>query len=99
MPVRFGDLYHRTRKVQVEYQGDVVNVEYRVNAITPAFVAANLDPVSQIKEVVVTWDVLDDSGNPILPEKIADKLPLEFLGMVMEAIVHDMQVGNTEKKE
>lgn len=98
MGVRLSDLNKRTRKIQVQYQGDVVNVEYRINVVTPAFIASETSPVEQIKEMVVDWDILDDQGNHIPPAEIADQLPIPFLNKVIETIVEDMRLG-TEKNE
>ena len=77
----------------------MVRVEYRINAVTPAFISSDLSPVEQIKAVVADWEVLDDEGRHIPPEEIADKLPVAFLSKVMEAIVADMRIGEAEKKE
>ncbi len=98
MSVKLIDLQKRTKTVQVEYQGDVIYVEYRVNVVTPAFVSSELSPVEQITQVVADWDVLDDMDQHIPPAEVADKLPVGFLSRVMEAIVADMRVGDAEKK-
>jgi len=99
MAVKLGDLQKRTKTVQVEYQDDVVNVAYRVNAVTPAFIVSDIGPVEQIIEVVADWDILDEENHHILPADIADKLPVAFLSKVMEAIIADMRIGDAEKKE
>lgn len=99
MPVRLSDLQKRTRTIQIEYQGDPVNITYLINVITPAFLADQKDAVEQVKAAVTAWDVLDDEGNPIPPEEIAGQMPLEFLNAVLEAVVADMRGAGAEKKD
>lgn len=98
MAVKLGDLQKRTKSVRVEYQGEEINVEYRINVVTPSFIASNMNPVEQIKEVVADWDILDDDGNHIPPSEIADSLPLALLSKVIEVIVEDMRLEGNEKK-
>jgi hypothetical protein len=97
MPIKLSDLQKRTRTIEVEYQGDVVNVTYLVNVITPAFLSEQPDAVVQIGAAVTAWDVLDDAGKPISPTEIANQLPLGFLSAVLEALTGDMR-GALEKK-
>ncbi len=98
MAIKLSDLRSKTRQVQVDYLGDTVTVEYLVNALTMEFLDRDPNAVEQVKEIVSSWDVLDDTGNPIPPGEIADQLPLAFLSAVLEAIVADMRSLQAEKK-
>ena len=92
------DLMQEKRTIDVTYQDHVIPVTYRVNAVTPEFLAKNPDAVTQIKELVAEWEILDENEQPISPVKIADQLPVQFLNAVLEAILNDMRVGEAEKK-
>jgi hypothetical protein len=97
MAIRLSDLRRKTRSVTVHYQGEDVNVEYYVNAVTPEFLLSSNEPLDQIKRVVASWDVQDDDGNNLAPAEIADKLPIAFLNAVISAIIEDMTLSVTQK--
>jgi phosphoribosylaminoimidazole carboxylase (NCAIR synthetase) len=97
--MKLSDLLKKTRVITVEFGSESVNVEYLVHAITPAFLKDNPDVIEQVKRVVVSWDVLDDEGNPLPPAEIAEQLPVAFLGAVITAIIDDMRLGDAEKKD
>jgi len=100
MPILLSDLKNRTKKIVVEYQGDSLDVQYFINAVTPAFLSERL-VIDQVKAVVAEWDVLDDEGKPIPVEDCVNSLPIEFLRSIVDAIVTDVRGGfdDNEKKD
>ena len=105
MPIRAKDLLKATRKIEVEFQGQTLAVEYRVNAVTPAFFAevegwSDKDVLQRgVCAVVQSWDLLDenDQALPVTMET-TEGLPVEFLRKVQEAVMADMRGGDEEKK-
>ena len=104
--MKLSDLTKKTRTVAVTVDDQEVPVKYRVHVVTPGFLAAvqeldDLDAIMyQIEQVIVSWDVLDDDGNPIPATKEAILkfgIPLEFLTRVLTAITADMRMSKDEK--
>lgn len=104
--MKLSDLTKKTRSVAVTVDDQEVPVKYRVHVVTPGFLAAvqemdDLDAIMyQIEQVIVSWDVLDDDGNPIPATKEAILkfgIPLEFLTRVLTAITADMRMSKDEK--
>lgn len=106
MAIRLSDIQKRTRTITVRFQEEDCLVTYRINALTPAFMDALMEKrnlrdvlLLQIREVVDTWDVVDDSGKPIPPASIAEQLPTAFLQAVGNAISADMSAPGPEEKK
>jgi hypothetical protein len=100
MPIRMNDFTKRTKKIVVEFQGDSVEIEYFINAITPTFLAEKL-VVNQVKIAISEWDVLDEDGNKLPVTESANLLSVDFLHTVIGAIVKDVRGGidGDEKKD
>jgi hypothetical protein len=92
MPIRMNDFTKRTKKIVVEFQGDSVEIEYFINAITPTFLAEKL-VVNQVKIAISEWDVLDEDGNKLPVTESANLLSVDFLHTVIGAIVKDVRGG------
>lgn len=94
------DFTKRTKKIVVEFQGDSVEIEYFINAITPTFLAEKL-VVNQVKIAISEWDVLDEDGNKLPVTESANLLSVDFLHTVIGAIVKDVRGGidGDEKKD
>lgn len=97
--MKLSELLKKTRTIEVVYQGEVVSVTYLVNVVTPGFLTDAPDLVEQVKRAVVEWDVLDDDGHRLPPDRVAEHLPLAFLKLVLEAVIEDMRVETGQKKE
>lgn len=108
MPIKLTDLKNRTRKIQVEFQGETLEVEYRINVVTPEFLH-RLDTLAkenitdnlpyQICEAVERWDLVDDDGEELAPTmELLRSLSTEFLTTVIRAIQNDMEVDAAQKK-
>ncbi|MDZ4158716.1 MAG: hypothetical protein U1B80_02905 [Anaerolineaceae bacterium] len=92
MPIRMSDFIKRTKKIVVEFQGDLVDIEYFINAITPAFLSTRTF-VDQVKIAVSDWDVLDEDGNKLPVAESANLLSVDFLHIVIEQIIKDVRGG------
>ncbi|NPV85983.1 MAG: hypothetical protein HPY45_08255 [Anaerolineae bacterium] len=106
MAIRYKDLNAKTRTITVYYDGESLDVTYRLNAITPAALrelrglesAESL--AAQVGMVVESWDVLDDKGQRIKPTReFAEKLPVDFLAAVITGIVDDVRAPDGEEKK
>jgi len=97
----------KTRRIQIDIDGEALNVEYRPNVVTPVFLdslegLSNRESVhKQVCQAVQTWDLLDDSGQPVpITEEILRTLPTQFTVKVLNSIVTDMNgPGKEEKKD
>jgi hypothetical protein len=107
--MKLTDLTRKTRKIEVSYLGEAANIEYKVAAVTPTFLAElkGLDSVSsiihQISRVVIVWDVVDENDMmiPLTEKSIRDRdIPVGFLSEILTAITADMASwGKPEKKD
>ena len=103
MPVKLGDLTKQTKTTTVQFEGveDPLTVTYRPRHLTPARQAAFREAaeagrhtealVEGIVGLVAAWDLLGEDGRPVplTAEALAD-VPLEVLGLVIEAIGQDV---------
>lgn len=93
MPVQLSKLVNATADLTIALGDDELNVTYRVNAITPAYLARYENEksvtgfVSAIKELVVSWDLLGDDGQPVPIDDGLEALGIHILSALYEAIV------------
>jgi len=94
----------KTKRVRIPFGEDVLEVEYRPDAVTPRMVIQVDEakkPAEQMRAVVealsrilVSWDLIGEDGKPypITKASLMD-LPLFFLAQVFQAVTEDMAVG------
>lgn len=101
MSIKISDLQNKTKKLSVVFQDETINIEYKVNVVTPAFLRKEHSLGEQLSLAIVHWDVTDDDGNEAEPSvELFDSLPIGFQGGLMRAITDDMRiVGDDEKKD
>lgn len=96
-----------TKVVNVQFEGDTVQVAYHAAAITPRLVALAQELQTDvaviadvIQRIVVWWDVLDDEGNriPPTPENTME-FDVAFLGAVVNGVFGDMAPGEATAVE
>jgi hypothetical protein len=103
MALRNSTLVESTRTFDMPFNGETVQITYRLGAFNTDFstwFAANqFQPESlleAIERVVVHWDVLDDKDQPIPPTAAAireHRIPTPFLRCVYTAVQEDSQPG------
>lgn len=98
--MKLSDLTRETKKVTIEIGGQVLEVEYRVNAYTPEVEAELVNAEKKpawtmsrvLSKLVVTWSLEDEDGNMYpVDEAHTEKLPLQFMLNVFQAIAGDMR--------
>lgn len=107
MPISIAQMMKKTRKIEVDFQGDTFGVVYRVNAVTSDLlkkldgVAWHESLVEQVEAAVESWEVLDEKGKAkAVTTAFLQTLPTDFLSCVLTAITKDMQApGADEKKD
>ncbi len=107
MPIRLSDVASNTRQTTVWYDGEEAGIIYRPGFYTGAIEerVANADAQRQtailedvLSECLISWEVLDDKGNPVPTTKEAlHEIPTLFLAEVFKAIGDDMKVGEAGK--
>lgn len=99
MAIKLSDLQKATRKISLNFQGETLEVEYRLNVITPAFLRAELKLHEQLEKAVARWDLVDDNGNEIpVSLEVMDHLPTQLQAEMIAAITEDMRVASEEAK-
>ena len=99
MAIKLTDMRNRTYRLEYEYQGDTMAVEYPPNAVDREFVEAvgqiedSFESAAfQIGKVVKSWDLLDENDQPIPPaDPLVASLPLPFTTGLLAAIVEDVK--------
>lgn len=98
------DTVLKTKWVRISFGEEVLEVEYRPDAVTPRMViqvdeakkpAAQMRAVVEaLNRILVSWDLIGEDGKPypITKESLMD-LPLSFLAQVFRAVTEDMSVG------
>lgn len=100
MAIKLSDLQKRTRTIKVKFQGDELTVKYKMNIITPAFLAEKLEIGAQLAQVIESWDLLDEEGNQIaITAELFETLPTQFQADVMVAITDDMSLARDDQKK
>lgn len=106
MPIRLKDMQKATKTIQIDFNGETLEVEYWMYRATPAFLRdmETWDDKEALEKavcaVVKRWDLLDEDGQEIPPTvEVARELPVEFLREVQTAILDDMRGGEAEKKD
>lgn len=100
--MRVGQLVKDVRTVEIPIDGEPLSVTYRPSAITPATESAMMDEVDGsragsglcklLSKVLVGWDLVGDDDKPYpTTEAALRKLPIAFLGLVVQGITGDMR--------
>ena len=101
MPLDFSDLKAKRRAVAVQYDGEVINVEYCPGMVTPEYQSAMLalaksEPTEdqtaaweQMLAVMASWDITDN-GEPLpITRETLGMMPTDLLMAIMQAITAD----------
>lgn len=104
--MKLSDLRKKTKKISIEIQGDTLNVEYRLNVVTPLFLRelgsiedSDENITRQLQEVVASWDLLDDEGKEIKPTvELVQSIPRPFWMKFFDIILEDMKASVEQKK-
>ncbi|PKN85448.1 MAG: hypothetical protein CVU46_11085 [Chloroflexi bacterium HGW-Chloroflexi-8] len=98
--IKLSDLQKKIKKLDIQFQGEVLSISYHINVITPEFLDESLDIPKQLEKAIAAWDLVDDDGNSLeVTEATLRQLPTQFLVEISSAITKDMQVGDDEKKD
>jgi len=100
--MKVGQLVKDARTVQVDVEGEPLNVTYRPSEITPATESAMMDQVDGsraggglcklLAKVLVSWELVGDDDKPYpTTEAALRKLPIAFLGIVVKGITDDLR--------
>lgn len=98
MPVRFSDIANLTRSFSIKVGDETLNVTYRIGEMTPTrsdgLATAMRDSKVTATEyyaltldVIESWDLLGDDGEPLTVDEAAAGLPasvLQFLRLKIE---------------
>jgi hypothetical protein len=96
MPLSVKTLAAKVNDLEMEFAGEQVHIKYRSGTITSEWEAkfkGKTDGVFlQAHDLIVSWDLLDDSGkNPYpLDVKSLKQLPIEFIAAVISACAQDL---------
>lgn len=101
------DLYKRNISLPVTYRGEKFRIHYDPADLTNEWVA-RLDERDKedeeversfVEDVVRGWDVTDDDGAPVpLDKATIDKLPLDVLTAIMDAVREDLADPNRARR-
>lgn len=104
--MRLSDLVKKTKIIQITLGESTADLEYRIYAVTPAFLEemktlSGMDAIiKQIETVVVRWELIDDDDREILVTRDAimeNGVPTAFLYAVLLGIQEDVR-GDSEQK-
>ena len=113
MGVRVGSLAKQEEDAQIrvgENDEDVVNIRYRPGALTLGALDRMGEAASSrvfdagafeelLKPILVSWDLLDDEGNPLpITREGLHQLPMEFLGELISTLASGAKVDAEEGK-
>lgn len=109
MTITLEALIQDVRKLEIDINGETLNVTYRPSSYTLATErefknALHSDmPANALAVVLVDmieeWDLLDDSGNVIPPEtKNLQTIPSWFIVRVSNALMDDMNASREDRK-
>lgn len=105
MPIKLHQLSAgAAKRVAIPFGDDVLNVEYRPSAVTPALEAREvelrekgmaLSGVAEFLAVIITgWDLVDDKGKPIAPNhETLQGFGMDVLLALTRGIQEDMGAG------
>lgn len=99
MAIKLSDLQKKTRKIDIKFQDGDLEIEYRLNVITPTFLRSKMELSEQLNQALVRWDLLDDNGEPIpVSAEVLDNLPTQLQFELIRAITEDMRVASEDAK-
>jgi hypothetical protein len=100
MGIKLGDLQKATRILNIDFQGEAVELEYYVNVVTTAFLREELTESEQLARMVKRWDVLDDEGRELaVSAEVIDQLPYQLRAKLTASILDDMRGHTKEEKK
>lgn len=100
MAVVLEQMKGRTKIINVHWDGEIVDVSYHPNVVTPELLEKvdeagrqdNLDVLGVMLEPVLDWwDILESEGGPRLPTDATTirSVPMSFLNKLQDAIQED----------
>jgi len=106
MGIKLADLTRDTRTIAVPVGEETLNVTYQPSWLTPETEEklhklgesgrAGQSLVSFLLPCLVSWDLLDDDGQPLpLADKTLRKLPIKLLSQIVQAVGEDMRPNLT----
>lgn len=100
MPIKLSDLQKATKNVVVKFYGDELNVEYKINVVTPAFLEEKPKLTEQLARVIEHWDLVDENGDELPHDvKMMEKLPVQLHTKLMNSIITDMNLAGEDQKK
>jgi hypothetical protein len=104
--MKVGQLVKDARTVEIPIDGEPLTVSFRPSEFTPATEAAMMDQVDGsraggglcklLAKVLVSWELVGDDEKPYpTTEAALRKLPIAFLGLVVQGITGDMRPNAT----
>lgn len=108
MPLDIGKVKSKTALVQVEYAGEIINVSYFPNRITPEYQQTvkeltnapsdsytEKDGWALMLSVVERWDLQDDGKEiPVTPDAV-NIVPLSVLGAIYRKVMEQTRPNPT----
>lgn len=91
MPIPLSELLGSTSRIEIPFQGMVVEVEFWPNRLTLEFLSGNPDALEQIVHLVKWWNITDEAGEVNVAETVK-KLPVQLLTMILEKIVESLSL-------
>lgn len=95
--MKLSEIKNKTRKVEVSFQGESIEIEFRANVVTPAFLSDKPDVQEQLRRAVVHWNIIDDNGKEVPVKDAVDSLPVDLLALMINAITEDIRLASAEK--
>jgi hypothetical protein len=100
MTIKLSDIQNKTRTIEVAFQGGTLEIDYRLNVITPAFLRSNLPLHEQLGQTITHWGLTDDDGKELpVSAEVLDALSVQFQSEVMKAITADMRAASEDEKK
>lgn len=95
--IKLSEIKNKTKRLDLEFQGEGFWVEYKPNAFTLSSKTGNL--IEQTILYISDWDVIDDKGRHVeFTEKALQNIPVKFLSFVMQSVADDIRPDKDEKK-
>jgi hypothetical protein len=100
MSIKISDLQKKTKKINITFQEETLNVEYKINVVTPAFVEEKLKLYQQLARAISSWDLMNEDGSMVeISEETFKTLPVQLQTTLLSAITDDMKVAGEDQKK
>ena len=100
MPLEIGDLANKVKPVTVKWEGETVEVAYKVAELTPAYqsMLQKMDTKKMEQEeqwqivlrILSSWDITDGGKPAPLAKETFAKLPTSLLMAIVNALLEDI---------